>query len=343
MTEKIFLRACRRERVERAPVWFMRQAGRYLPEYREIRRRHTLLDICKQPELAAEVTLQPLRRFCLDAAIVFADILLPLPEMGVAFEFAQGEGPVIHEPIRSRRQIDRLHFFEPAHNLKHVLQALTIVRSELATEVALLGFAGAPFTVASYMIEGKGSRHYSHSKALMYGDEEAWNALMALLTRITIAYLRAQVAAGADAVQLFDSWVGCLDEADYRRYVLPHSRALFRGLLDLNVPLIHFGTGVEHLLGAIYEAKPDVIGIDWRLPLSRARQLLGTEVALQGNLDPVALLAPRDVLLLKVDTVLNENVGPGFIFNLGHGVLPLTDPESLASVVDRVREHSQDS
>lgn len=343
MSDKIFLRACRRESVERTPVWFMRQAGRYLPEYREIRRQHTLLEIVRQPELAAEVTLQPLRRFSLDAAIIFADILLPLPEMGVSFEFAQGEGPVIHEPIRSRQQIDRLYSFDPAQNLAHVLAALSIVRGELDPAVALLGFAGAPFTVASYMIEGKGSRNYAHSKALMYGDEDAWHKLMALLTGVTIAYLRAQVDAGADALQLFDSWVGCLDEADYRRYVLPHSRELFRGLHDLNVPLIHFGTGMQHLLGTIAEAKPDVIGIDWRLPLSRARQMLGNEVALQGNLDPVALLAPQDVLLGKVDAVLKENVGPGFIFNLGHGVLPPTDPQSLVAVVDRVRELSQES
>lgn len=343
MSKKSFLRACQGEPLERPPVWFMRQAGRYLPEYREIRNRFGLLEICRLPEVAAEITLQPLRRFSLDAAIIFADILLLLPEMGLPFEFAKGEGPVIQTPIRSRSQIDRLHSFEPRENLQPVLQALRIVRRELPPEVALLGFAGAPFTVASYMIEGRGSRHYSHAKGLMYGDEDAWHQLLHLLTSVTIQYLRAQVEAGADAVQVFDSWVGCLDEDDYRRYVLPHLRELLEGLRDLAVPVILFGTGMQHLLAAAQEAAPTVMGIDWRISLAEARRLLGPDMVLQGNLDPVALLGPRKILLEKVDRILEQEIGPGFIFNLGHGVLPSTDPASVAAVVEHLKTRSVSS
>ncbi len=338
VSESLFLKACRREPVPRTPVWFMRQAGRYMAEYQELRRRHTILEICRTPELAAAVTFQPLSRFQLDAAIVFADILLPLPPLGVKFDFVKGEGPVIEEPVRSAAQIGGLRRFEPEEELGFVLKTIQLVRRELSPEIALIGFAGGPFTLASYMIEGGSSRDHRITKTLMYQDEESWRRLMETIASMTLRYLRAQIAAGADAVQLFDSWVGALAPDDYRRYVLPFSKQILEGLKDAKVPLIHFGTGTAGILELLKEAGGSVIGVDWRIELSEAWDRLGPEVAVQGNLDPVALLASRQRLLEKVDHVLEQARGRrGHIFNLGHGILPPTPVENVAAVIERVR------
>jgi len=332
-----FLRACRRESVDRTPVWFMRQAGRYMAEYRALRERHGLLDLCRTPELAVEVTLQPVRAFDVDAAIVFSDLLLPLAPLGIPFEFQSGEGPVIEKPVRSRADVESLRRFEPREELGMVLEAIRLLRREL--RVPLIGFAGAPFTLASYAIEGGHSRHFALTKGMMYGDPGAWHRLAALLADLIADYLRAQVEAGAEAVQLFDSWVGALDEADYRELVLPHVRRIFDGIADLDVPKIHFGTGTGHLLEAMREAGGSVIGVDWRTPLDRARAHVGPAVALQGNLDPTLLLAPRERLLARVDDVLRRAArGPGHVFNLGHGILPGTPVENVKAVVDHVHQ-----
>lgn len=333
------MQACGRQQVRPTPVWFMRQAGRYMPAYREVRQRYSLLEICRTPQLAAEVTLQPVRRFHLDAAIIFADILLPLQGMGVGFQFVKGSGPVIDPPIRSPDQIRALVAFDPAEQLSYVLETVRLVRGELDPAVSLIGFAGGPFTVASYMIEGGSSRHFTHTKLLMYRHESDWQRLMEKVSQITIRYLRGQLEAGANAVQLFDSWIGCLAPDDYRRYVLPYSKLIFESLKDLEAPLIHFGTGTSCLLELLREAGGTVIGVDWRIPLDEAWRRLGDRVAVQGNLDPVALLGPLDVLEEKVDDILARVAGrPGHIFNLGHGILPQTPVENVATVVDWVHQ-----
>ncbi len=341
MTQSRFLKACRLEPVDRTPVWFMRQAGRYMKEYQELRQSHTLLEICRKPELAAEVTFQPIRRFDLDAAIIFADILLPLPELGVDFEFLKGEGPVVHSPVRTPEQVEKLTEFDPRDNLGFVLEAIQRVRAELKPEIALIGFAGAPFTLASYMIEGGASRHFMHAKSFMYKHPTAWRQLMETLSVVTLRYLRAQALAGADALQLFDSWVGCLSPDDYRTFVLPYSRFIFEGLKDLDKPTIHFGTDTSTLLELLKEAGGSVIGLDWRVELREAWRRLGDDVAVQGNLDPVALLAPWPALLAKVLSIIDQ-VGdrPGHIFNLGHGILPQTPVENVEAVITLVHEMS---
>lgn len=338
MDDSLFLRACRCEPVERTPVWFMRQAGRYMPEYRAIRARHSILEICARPDLAAEVTLQPVRALGVDAAILFADILLPLVPMGMRLEFAAGEGPQIHNPVRTPEDVEALRPVDPQESLGHVLEAVRRVRAELDGSVPLIGFAGAPFTLASYMIEGRGSRHYVHTKTLMYREPRAWHALLERLARVVSDYLAAQVRAGAQAVQVFDSWVGCLGPEDYREYVLPHSRAVFRDLAPLGVPAIHFGTGTAMLLEGMREAGGDVIGLDWRIPLGAGWERLGRGVAVQGNLDPVALFAPRPALEKQVRAVLAQAGGrDGHIFNLGHGILPGTPVDNVRATVDIVR------
>ncbi len=337
-----FLRACRREAVDMTPVWFMRQAGRYMAEYRAIRQKHTLLEICKQPELATEVTLQPVRALGVDAAILFADILLPLAPMGASFEFAAGEGPVIHEPVRERAQIEKLRLFEPEEGLGHVLEAIRLVRRELDGKTPLIGFAGAPFTLASYLVEGGKSRNFALTKRLLYGEPELWHALAGKLAEVVRRYLRAQVKAGAQAVQLFDSWVGELSPTDYREFVLPHVRHILADLETTGVPVIHFGTGTGALLEVQREAGGTVIGVDWRTPLDLARARLGDGVALQGNLDPLTLQAPREFLARRVDEVLQRaGSGAGHIFNLGHGILPETSPDMAKFVVERVHERSR--
>ncbi len=337
-----FLKACRREEVDCTPVWFMRQAGRYMPEYRAIRARHTLLEICMQPELAAEVTLQPVRALGVDAAILFADILLPLLPMGIDLEFAKGEGPVIHNPIRSRADIEALRTIDPRDELSHVLAAVKLVRQELESQTPLIGFAGAPFTLASYMIEGGSSRNFIKTKRLMYDDARTWHILMSKLGCVITDYLTAQIAAGAQAVQLFDSWVGALSPTDYREYVLPHSRFIIEQVQRTGVPLIHFGTDTATLLPLLKETGGDVIGLDWRIDLDRGWETIGFDKAVQGNLDPVALFAPRDVLERRVKIILQHaNNRPGLIFNLGHGILPETPVENVKAVVEMVHEFSR--
>ena len=330
-----FLRACRRESVDRTPVWFMRQAGRYMPEYRALRQKHSLLELCRTPELAVEVTLQPIRALGVDAAILFSDLLLPLAPMGIPFDFVAGEGPQIETPLRSRADIERLRRFEPRQELPFTLEAIRHLRRELT--VPLIGFAGAPFTLASYAIEGGHSSNFALTKTLMYEDAASWHRLAGLLADVVREYLRAQVEAGAQALQIFDSWIGALDEADYREFVLPHVRSIFDGLVDLGVPLIHFGTGTGHLLVVQREAGGTVIGVDWRTPLDVGWSRAGDDVAIQGNLDPTLLFAPRERLLARVDDVLKAAGGrAGHIFNLGHGILPKTPVENVKAVVDHV-------
>jgi uroporphyrinogen decarboxylase len=337
-----FLRACRRQAVDRTPVWFMRQAGRYMPEYRAIREKHSLLEICRTPEMAAAVTLQPMKRFELDAAIIFADLLLPFEPMGVDFEFGKGEGPVIHTPIRTAQDVGALRHVEPRESLGYVLEAIRMVRRELTDRAALIGFAGAPFTLASYLIEGGASRTYLTTKRLMYGDPPTWHRLMEKLSRVSADFLRAQINAGAEAVQLFDSWAGALSPADYREYVLPHSRFIFESLADVTAPKIHFGTGTATLLELMREAGGDVIGIDWRIDLDAAWKRIGSGVAIQGNLDPTVLFAPREIIEKRVADVLARAAGrPGHIFNLGHGILPETPLENVDAVIDFVRTWSE--
>jgi uroporphyrinogen decarboxylase len=336
-----FLRACRREPLDRPPVWFMRQAGRYMPEYRAIRARHSLLEIVAQPDLAAEVTLQPVSALGVDAAILFADILLPLPPMGLELEFAAGEGPIIHNPVRAPADIEQLRRVEAREALGHVLQAIRLVRRELAGRVPLIGFAGAPFTLASYMVEGGASRSFVRTKQLMYAEPRAWARLMDRLADVLADYLAAQVEAGAQALQLFDSWVGNLAPDDYAQYVLPWSRRVLRAAQQTGVPVIHFGTGTATLLPLMRQAGGDVIGLDWRTPLDQGWDTVGHDVAVQGNLDPVALFAPRPELARRVRDVLARAAGrPGHIFNLGHGILPETPVENVRAVVEMVHQYS---
>jgi uroporphyrinogen decarboxylase len=335
-----FLRACRREPVDRTPVWFMRQAGRYMAEYRALREKHSLLELCRTPELAVEVTLQPIREFGFDAAILFSDLLIPLAPMGIPFDFQAGEGPVIETPVRTAADVAALRRFEPREELGMVLEAIRLLRREL--RVPLIGFAGAPFTLASYAIEGGHSASFAKTKGLMYGEPATWHRLAGLLAEIVGDYLRAQVEAGAQALQLFDSWIGALDEADYREFALPHVRRIFDAVADLDVPKIHFGTGTGHLLAVQREAGGTVIGVDWRTPLDEGWKRAGDGVAVQGNLDPTLLFGPRDRLLARVDDVLRRAGGrPGHVFNLGHGILPGTPVEAVRAVVDHVHESTR--
>lgn len=336
-----FLNACWQKPVDRTPVWFMRQAGRFLSEYRAIRAHHTLLEICAQPELAAQVTLQPVTRLGVDAAILFADILLPLVPMGIQLEFAAGEGPVIHNPIQSAADVAALRPVEPRESLANVLAAIRIVRNELDGTTALIGFAGAPFTLASYLIEGGSSRNLLKTKRMMYSDPQSWHRLMEKLAQVIADYLSAQIDAGAQAVQLFDSWVGTLTPDDYREYIFPYSKSIFAALQKTGVPTIHFGTGTASLLPLMKEAGGNVIGIDWQTPLDWAWSLLGHQVAVQGNLDPVAFYAPEAELDKRVERILRQAGGrPGHIFNLGHGILPDTPVDQVKRVVELVHEWS---
>jgi len=316
----------------------MRQAGRYMAEYRKLREKHTLLEICKTPELALEVTLQPLV-LGVDAAILFADILLPLEPMGAPFEFAKGEGPVIHKPVTSRADIDALKVCDPHEGLKYVLDALKLIRKELDGKTPLIGFAGAPFTLASYLVEGGKSTHFVKTKQLMYREPEAWNALMGKLAEVVRLYLRAQVEAGAQCVQLFDSWVGQLGPEDYKEYVQPHVAHILKDLEKTGVPVIHFGTGTSTILSLQKEAGGTVIGVDWRLPMDDARKMLGDGVALQGNLDPTTLFAPPSVFEARAKEVLRRAGKVGHIFNLGHGILPETPVDNVKRLVDFVHQH----
>ena len=316
----------------------MRQAGRYMAEYRRLRERHSLLDMFKTPEISALVTLQPITAFELDAAIIFADILLPMEGMGITLDFPEKEGPRIYNPVRTEDDVSALREFDPEESLGYVLQALRMVRTELDGKVPLIGFAGAPFTLASYMIEGGSSRNFLRTKGMMYQNPELWDRLMSKLSGILSSFLLAQVRAGAQAVQLFDSWIGCLSPADYQDYVLPHTRGIFDALRgDTGVPTIHFGTGNADLLPFMRQAGGDVIGVDWRSSLDVAWRRIGPGVGIQGNLDPVALLAPRSLLMERASAILDQAAGrPGHIFNLGHGVLPPTSELSVHTLVDFV-------
>jgi uroporphyrinogen decarboxylase len=319
----------------------MRQAGRYLPEYREMRERFGFLELCRNPDAAATVTLQPVDRLGVDAAILFADILLVVEPLGVGLEFARGEGPVIRRPVRSLADVQRLPAVDPLEATPFVFETVRLVRRALAGRVPLIGFAGAPFTVASYVVEGGASRDYAHTKRLMYAEPGAWHALLGLLADVTARYLNAQIAAGAQAVQHFDSWVGALSPDDSREYVLPHSRALI-GALTPGAPVIRFGTGTATLLPLMKEAGGDVIGLDWRVNLDQAWATLGAGVGVQGNLDPAALLAPPAAFRARVRAILDRAGGrPGHIFNLGHGVLPETPVDHVAALVDMVHEMSK--
>jgi uroporphyrinogen decarboxylase len=334
-----FLRACRREPVPYTPVWFMRQAGRSLPEYRQARAGIPMLDSCTSAELVTEITLQPLRRYDVDAAILFSDIVVPLQAVGVGIDIKPGVGPVIDEPIRDERGLERLRPLEP-DDVPYITEAVGALVTELGAR-PLIGFAGAPFTLASYLIEGGPSRNHDRTRALMYAEPRLWHALLTRLTDITISFLKIQVAAGVSAVQLFDSWVGAVGPADYRQSVLPYSSRVFAALAADDVPRIHFGVGTSELLGVLGEAGADVVGVDWRVPLDDAAHRVAPGKALQGNLDPAALLAPWDVVQQRArDVLARGRVAEAHIFNLGHGVLPETDPDILARLTDFVHEES---
>lgn len=341
--DSVFLKACRREPTPYTPIWLMRQAGRYQPEYRAIREKVSFVELCKRPDLACEVTVLAVDQLGVDAAIIFADILLILEPLGIGFEFTKGEGPSILEPLRGGKDVDRVaDSIDPAASLDYVMSAIRMTRRELDSRgVPLIGFSGAPFTLASYAIEGGGSRDYHHTKSLMYSDEGAWTTLMDRLARAVGAYLNAQIDAGAQAVQLFDSWVGCLSAADYARYVQPHVRTVFEAIGD-RVPAIHFGQGNPELLPAIRDAGGHVVSVDWRIDLARAWERVGHDRAIQGNLDPVSILAPREVMLSRARAVLDAAGGrPGHVFNLGHGILQYSSVDQVKALVDFVHEASE--
>ncbi|HHL39745.1 MAG TPA: uroporphyrinogen decarboxylase [Deltaproteobacteria bacterium] len=339
MVDHPFLKACRREPAGYTPVWLMRQAGRYMKEYMEIRRKHSFLEMCRTPEIACEVTLQPIRAFDLDAAIIFADILLPLEGMGIELEFAKNEGPVIRNPVRTRADIDAVRLIEPEEDVPYLLEAIRLVKKELDGRVPLIGFAAAPFTLASYIIEGSGSRNYVNAKGLMYGDPEGWHAFMDKVSRVLSSYVEAQVEAGVDAVQIFDSWVGCLGPDDYREYVLPYTKRVI-GAVE-GVPVINFSTNTGAYIELVASAGGDVVGLDWRVRLGEAWRRVGHNRAVQGNLDPVVLFAPRQEIRRRVKALLDEAEGrPGHIFNLGHGIIVGTPVDNVRALVDAVHEFS---
>ena len=337
----VFLKACRRESTEYTPVWLMRQAGRYLSEYRAIREKVSFLTMCKTPDLAAEVTLQPIKLIGMDAAIIFADILLPLEPMGIKLEFSQGEGPIIHNSIQKEDDIESLRIIEPDEDVPFVLEAIKKVVKELNGTIPLIGFAGGPFTLASYCIEGGHSQNFIKTKQLMYHNPKYWHLFMEKLSTVVTRYLNAQIAAGAEAIQVFDSWVGCLSPHDYAQFVLPHSQKVFQGLTN-NVPAIHFATGAADLLELMKAAGGDIIGVDWRIELGNAWKRLGYNVGIQGNLDPVTLLAPIAVIKERVKEILQSAENrPGHIFNLGHGILPQTPVKNIVALINMVHDLSK--
>jgi uroporphyrinogen decarboxylase len=338
LNNSVFMRACRREPVPYTPIWLMRQAGRYMPEYRAVRAKTGFLELCKTPSLAAEVTVTAAERLGVDAAIIFADILLILEPMGIELEFADGEGPVIHNPVREAVDVDRLRQLEDASALDFVNEAIRETRRALKPDIPLIGFSGAPFTLAAYLTEGGGSKNYVHTKQLMYNDSGAWHAMMSLIAASLMKYLNAQIKAGAQAVQLFDSWVGALSPDDYREFVLPHTKAVIENITP-GVPVLHFGTGTATLLELMREAGGDVIGLDWRVRLDQGWERVGHDVAVMGNLDPVALFADREVLRTHAKRIMDQADGrPGHIFNLGHGILPETPVENVIALVEFVHE-----
>jgi uroporphyrinogen decarboxylase len=333
-----FVRACLRKPVDRTPVWFLRQAGRYMQEYRDVRKHHTLVEICKQPDLAAEVTITAAEKLGVDAAIIFADLLLPLEPMGLPFEFQAGEGPVVHHPVRTAENVKALRT-DRAGDLAYVARAIEKVAAHFGDRLGVIGFCGAPYTLASYMIEGGGSRNYVFTKKMMYGDTLAWNSLLDKLVVVLTEYCRMQVQAGADVIQIFDSWVGSLGLQDYRDYAFEASKRLVRAVQAMGVPVIYFGVETAGLLLQMAATGADVIGLDWRQPLDVGWREVGYAHAVQGNLDPITLFAPLEVLELRVKEILRSAAGrPGHIFNLGHGIVPETPVENVQAVVRMVRE-----
>jgi len=336
-----FMRACRRQEVPFTPVWLMRQAGRYMKEYREVREKSTFLELCKTPDLAAEVTVYAAHRLNVDAAIIFADILLILEPLGLQIEFAKGDGPKIHNPIKTGKDVERVREVESPEPLDYVFQAIPKTRAALRPNIPLIGFSGAPFTLASYMIEGGGSRNYVDTKTLMYSDSGAWHEMMGRISRALVKYLNAQIEAGASAVQLFDSWVGCLNPDDYREFVLPHTRSVIENITP-GTPVLHFGTGTTTLLQLMKQAGGDVIGLDWRINLDDGWKLVGDDVAVMGNFDPVELFAPIEHIRKRARDILDRAANrPGHIFNLGHGILPETPVDHVVELVEAVHEFSQ--
>ena len=336
--EPALLKAARMEKTEGTPLWFMRQAGRVLPEYRKVRNKHSLLDICRNPELAAAVTMQPVERFGVDAAIIFADIVTPLVGVGIDVQLVEKVGPVIDPPLRSESDLERLRPLDPEQDVPYMLEALKLVRAALPGEKALIGFSGAPFTLATYLIEGGPSRNYATTKAMMYRQPDLWHGLMTRLSDMIVVYLLAQAKAGAQLLQLFDSWVGWLSRRDYIEYVFPHTREILKTVKAGGVPVIHFATGSGGLNAIIKDSGADVMGLDWRVPLDEAWASLG-DVAVQGNLDPAVLLGPPDVVREQTRDVLKRAGGrPGHIFNLGHGFLPQTPLDNVMHMIDCARE-----
>jgi len=336
--EPLLVRAARLEPTERTPVWFMRQAGRSLPEYREVRKTHTLFEVCREPELCAEVTLQPVRRHDVDAAVMFADIMLPVLGMGVDVELVEDVGPVVSDPIRTAAQVHALRTPDPEESVPFILEAVSIVRRELRADQAVIGFCGGPFTVAGYLVEGKPSREFLHVKRMMYAEPQLWHALMEKLTAAFAPYVRAKASAGANVIQLFDSWVGALSPADYEEFVLPYSKRI---LAAVDCPTIHFGTGTATLLTQMADAGGDVIGLDWRIPLDWGWEIVGEQRGVQGNLDGATLFGPWERVERATLDVLARAAGrPGHIFNLGHGVMPDTDPGVLGRLRAFVHEQT---
>jgi uroporphyrinogen decarboxylase len=335
-----FLKALRGEPVDCTPVWFMRQAGRYMKVYRDLKEKHTFLELCKTPELACEVTLQPLDVLGVDAAIIFADILLPLEPMGTGLEFTAGDGPSIPRPVRTRKDVEALKPVNSEEQLGYVGETIKMVRGEISNKMPLVGFSAAPFTLASYMVEGGKSKDFTTTKLMMYDESGIWQLLMTKVADVLVDYLKMQVRAGAQALQIFDSWVGCLSPGDYQKYILPHTRRVFDGLKDAGVPVINFSTGTSSMLPLIHEAGGDAMGFDWRIHLDEAWRQIGHDTPIQGNLDPNILFAPIPVIKEKVHDILRRAGGcPGHIFNLGHGILQHTPVDHVKAVVDMVHEY----
>jgi uroporphyrinogen decarboxylase len=338
--KSLFVRAAKAQATERTPVWFMRQAGRYMAEYRAVRKKYSLIEICKKPEIAAQVTIEAAEILKVDAAIIFADLLLPLEVMGLPFHFAAGEGPKIEKPVRTRQDVAALRT-DRAADLGYVSEAVKLVCKHFGDRLPVIGFCGAPFTLASYMIEGGGSRNYVFTKKMMYSEPLSWNELMGKLVSVTAEYSAEQVRAGADTIQVFDSWVGCLSVEDYRRFVLPHVTDLVKPLQKTGVPVIYFGTDSATLLPSMKETGAEVVGLDWRIPLDAGWQSLGNHGAVQGNLDPVLLFADWKEIKSRAEDILRRAAGrPGHIFNLGHGILPETPVDNVKALCDFIREHS---
>ncbi len=340
MSNDTFLKACRREPVSHTPVWLMRQAGRYMKEYRDLKEKHTFLEMCRTPELACEVTLQPIKAFELDAAIIFADILLPLEGMGINLEFAKDMGPVISNPVRTAKDIEDIRIIEPEQDVPFLMEGIKLVQGELNGKVPLIGFSGAPFTLASYIIEGGGSRNYVHAKGLMYREPKLWHILMDKVTEVIKRYLAAQVEAGVQAVQIFDSWVGCLGPQEYKEFVLPYTRRVIDSVTE--VPVINFSTNTSSYLDTIRAAGGDVISVDWRIPLDKAWNIIGHDVGIQGNIDPVILFSSIPEIRKRAKEIIERAGGrPGHIFNLGHGIIVETPVDHVRALIDCVHEFTQ--